>query len=815
MRYLLFITFLPMLTTAAATHNKYKISNNSPVSMPVHKKEKLDVSIDNKIIAGYQGWYVVKGDGSPRNAWIHWVEGGGRNDPTYGNIHVDSYPDVRDYDENELFSFGLNNLGNGEPSRVYSPHIQSVVDKQFQWMMEYGIDGAAIQRYPVSLREGGIGAASDIHVVELAKNACEKTDKIFYIMYAIERLNDADIYKTITEDWEKQMIGRLKVTESPNYAIQDGKPVVMLWGLGFSDTARYLETAEGTLRLINYFKKQGCYVGGGVPFRWRLGTRDSKPGFLEVYKAYDFIMPWAAGRMNIDNVNSAEILKLRRDDKAFCDENNILYQPAIFPGISQYQYADIPDPNRNKRMYGDFMWQQAINLYNDGNRCGYFGMWDEYDESTAIIKMAEDFSMIPADHYFLTTSADGVYLSSDFYLRLSGKITKLFKGEAEPTPKHGVPYSEGPVYFRSSFEEWTDAISQNELCESENMATSVCETVFCEQSNRGAAAVKLSGKTSIAATAATQAGVVYESVSLNVPVQNGMKLAYSAYAVNDEGKNIRVSLRFSDGTYMQETAKIPSVGGWQHIIVNVSPQYAGKTIGMIVFTYKGNASGAEFTAYIDDVILSTNINEIEKIKPYAEGEPKNYKMAKSLYDLGLFKGSNTARYVPKLDAKLIKEEAVTQILTLLGLADQAKKENNLCSFTDVSERAKPYIGYAQKIGMIPAGGTVFNAAANIKGKEYLTFFLKLLDYEIPVGQILERAIEAGLLNDAGDGNLINKEILMDDAIKISYRALAAVNLRTNKTMMSELVARGVVTRNMFHRYLDTHLIKVFFNAQNP
>ena len=47
-------------------------------------------------------------------------------------------------------------------------------------------------------------------------------------------------------------------------------------------------------------------------------------------------------------------------------------------------------------------------------------MFDEYDEGTALLSAATDYTMLPADAYFLTTSADGRWLSSDFYLRLAG-----------------------------------------------------------------------------------------------------------------------------------------------------------------------------------------------------------------------------------------------------------------------------------------------------------------------------------------------------------------------------------------------------------
>ncbi len=33
-----------------------------------------------------------------------------------------------------------------------------------------------------------------------------------------------------------------------------------------------------------------------MPFFWRLENRDSKPGFLPAYRAFDAVSPWAVGR---------------------------------------------------------------------------------------------------------------------------------------------------------------------------------------------------------------------------------------------------------------------------------------------------------------------------------------------------------------------------------------------------------------------------------------------------------------------------------------------------------------------------------------
>jgi hypothetical protein len=80
---------------------------------------------------------------------------------------------------------------------------------------------------------------------------------------------------------------------------------------------------------------------------------------------------------------------------------------------------------------------------------------DEYDEGTALMKAATDWSMIPTNQYFLTTSADGTWCSSDFQLRVAGAAIEMLKGTRAVTNNVPIPYSLGPVYYRNSFEKRT------------------------------------------------------------------------------------------------------------------------------------------------------------------------------------------------------------------------------------------------------------------------------------------------------------------------------------------------------------------------
>ena len=94
-------------------------------------------TIEDKVIA----WFNTEGDGSPRNEWVHW----GR--PEVGHLTFDAYPDVRDYSVEDLKETYFAELGNGEKSKLFSSYRAGVIDKHFEMMHDYGIDGVAVQRF--------------------------------------------------------------------------------------------------------------------------------------------------------------------------------------------------------------------------------------------------------------------------------------------------------------------------------------------------------------------------------------------------------------------------------------------------------------------------------------------------------------------------------------------------------------------------------------------------------------------------------------------------------------------------------------------
>ena len=374
-----------------------------------------------KVTVGYQGWFACKGDGSPINAWWHWAPNSAST-PSPSNNGIKAWPDLRDYTKTYPTAFA--NFGNGATPGLFSSYDQQTVDTHFLWMQQYGIDTAALQRFNPT---GGEGPTRDAMATRV-RSAAEAYGRKFYIMYDVSGWTT--MQSEIKTDWTDKMSAH---TASSAYALQNGKPVVCVWGFGFDDD-KHAFSADACLDVINWFKNQGCYVIGGVPTWWRTGNSDSRAGFSDVYHAFDMISPWLVGRIgtasDADNFYTAATVP----DLADCAAHGIDYQPCVLPG----------DVSERQRTHGDFMWRQFYNMVRAGVQGIYISMYDEYNEGNQIAKTAESQSWVPTDSGLLALDEDGTACSADYYLRLTGDGGRMLKGDLALTATRPTqPYVNG------------------------------------------------------------------------------------------------------------------------------------------------------------------------------------------------------------------------------------------------------------------------------------------------------------------------------------------------------------------------------------
>ncbi|HEY1163633.1 MAG TPA: lectin [Chitinophaga sp.] len=402
--------FVSMLFTACLKKNQDAVSDllskEKSVRAGVLASPVGDVV--GKVTVGYQGWFACVGDGSPINAWWHWTQNWGQA-PSATNNGIKSWPDVRDY--TNTFATGWANLNNGQQARLFSSFSDQSVNVHFQWMQQFGIDCAALQRFNPNGTEGPIRDA----ITAKVRTAAETYGRKFYIMYDVSGWNN--MQSEIKTDWTNKMKA---YTASSAYAKQNGKPVVCIWGFGFNDNNHNF-TAAACLDVINWFKGQGCYVIGGIPTWWRTAPADadSRQGFLDVYRAFNMISPWMVGRIGDANGSDWFYNNVNIGDQDFCNQNGIDYQPCVLPG----------DLQERQRAHGDFMWRQFYNMVRLSAQGIYISMFDEYNEGNQIAKTAESAAWIPAGSNFFALDEDGVACSADYYLRLTGDGGRMLKGQ--------------------------------------------------------------------------------------------------------------------------------------------------------------------------------------------------------------------------------------------------------------------------------------------------------------------------------------------------------------------------------------------------
>ena len=382
-------------------------------------------TMNRKLLMGYQGWFAAPGDGSAMNSWVHWF---GSNTPTADNVHFDFWPDTSELDADELFSTSMT-YSNGSTAKLYSAYKQKTVVRHFKWMQENNLDGVFLQRFLTDIASGNITALRNQVAINVRAGA-ETYGRVFAMMYDISGYATNTLVSKLTNDW-LYLVNTQQVTSSSSYLRHNGKPVVAIWGFGFSGR---LDSPEQAQQTIDWFKAAGCTVMGGLPTNWRTLTGDAQtnPAWSNVFRSFDVISPWTVGRYSNNSGADAYRTNYIVPDLADCTSHSIDYLPVIFPGFSWTNLNGGPF-NQIPRNGGNFYWRQAYNAVQSGCSMVYGAMFDEVDEGTAMYKCAPTTAQLPAQGAFVPLNIDGYNLGSDWYLRLADQAGKMLRGESPVT----------------------------------------------------------------------------------------------------------------------------------------------------------------------------------------------------------------------------------------------------------------------------------------------------------------------------------------------------------------------------------------------
>ncbi|MBN1599288.1 MAG: T9SS type A sorting domain-containing protein [Bacteroidales bacterium] len=380
-------------------------------------------TLNNKVLFGYQGWFAAPGDSSLHDHWVHWFK---NNIPDADNATFDCWPDLSEYDEDELFTTDMEYFFDGGPAKLYSAYRYKTVDRHFRWMKENQLDGVFLQRF-ISNTRYTEGLDFVDKVTDNVMKSCEKYERVFAIEFCIQE-GETWWVEQIKSDW-MHLVDDLNIILNPYYLKHKGRPLIGIYGIGF-EMYSYATPSEAQ-ELIDWFHfnapdKYRATVMTGVPATWRTDAE-----YIDFYSTVDVIKPWSVGRY--DDVASIDgfLNQYIAPDKEFCDNHGIDYIPVIWPGFSWYNLQRDGEYQKNQfpRYGGEFYWRQSYNVNRADVNMIFIAMYDEVDEGTAMYKIEPSEKHVPTEGFWVTLDIDEYDLPSDWYLRLSCETGRVLRNE--------------------------------------------------------------------------------------------------------------------------------------------------------------------------------------------------------------------------------------------------------------------------------------------------------------------------------------------------------------------------------------------------
>jgi hypothetical protein len=306
---------------------------------------------------------------------------------------------------------------------VFSSFNRKTVIRHFEWMRDYRIDGAFIQRFAHGLKNETMRHHKDAVLVN-AREGANRAGRAYAVMYDLSGLGLEET-AVVRDDW-RMLRSAMRITEDPAYLHHEGRPVVTVWGVGFNDKNKPREYSLAECReLVSFLKADGCTVMLGTPTGWRNLDRDSLPDpeLHNILKLADVVSPWTVGRYRDLGGVARHADRHWEPDIAWCDENDLDYMPVVFPGFSWHNLKGA-ELGAIPRLKGQFFWSQIVAAKQAGCDMIYVAMFDEVDEGTAIFKCT---NQPPTGDGVPFLTNDG--LPPDHYLRLAGEAGTLLRGE--------------------------------------------------------------------------------------------------------------------------------------------------------------------------------------------------------------------------------------------------------------------------------------------------------------------------------------------------------------------------------------------------
>ena len=341
-------------------------------------------TLHKKVLCGYQGWFRAGGDGGTE--WDHWNRDWSAPPKTNAldMITFEMWPDVSEY--TRKYAVPGFTHPDGVQAYLYSAQDQQTVDKHFDWMQEYGIDGVVVQRFVTQTPPDNIQAWKTI-VLRYVRAAANRTGRVFCLEYDMSGANPKTLFSQLTNDWI-YLVDSLKVTQDPRYLRHNGRPVLMIFGF-------YPERFPDTVlpkQIIAWFKTNaicGVTLIGSGWWDWRAGATGD---WTNIYRSFHGWCPWNTGNYSlvVSNgvTNKYATTAYWPGDLAAATKAGMFYLPQVYPGFGWDNLQRLaPGTSGIPRLGGDFLWKQFYDAARAGLDTAFVGMFDEVDEGTAIFKV--------------------------------------------------------------------------------------------------------------------------------------------------------------------------------------------------------------------------------------------------------------------------------------------------------------------------------------------------------------------------------------------------------------------------------------------
>ncbi|QYS92859.1 hypothetical protein H0G86_000250 [Trichoderma simmonsii] len=401
-----------LLAAAASTAVAHGHDGHAKVHQEYARAAAVDTTtLKGKWLYGYQGWFRKPASGVNN----HWSPNGGTPGP--GNVEFEFVPDVSQYPANCLFASTLT-APNGQPVQLYDNTCEGVVDLHFKWMQQYGIDGIIVQRFLSHLTD-----ASFITILNQVEAAAVKYGRGFIVEYDASGGNSAtaSVASQILADYNSKI---KPYTTSSAYIHHNGKPAVMVFGVGFPTVA--ISVADGA-NIATQLKNAGAYVGLGVPANFGTDVR-ANTGFASAYKAANLISPWTVGSYSNGGYLKGYHTTTQIPDSQTLQSLGIDHAPLIWPGTSAYHLNGVNTPanfDYFPRFNGSFYSMQADAITGLAVKplFAFNAMFDEINEGTQSLPCLKN-NQLPTNEKFV--GYDNTFADTAFYLELGGQKAAAF-----------------------------------------------------------------------------------------------------------------------------------------------------------------------------------------------------------------------------------------------------------------------------------------------------------------------------------------------------------------------------------------------------